>query len=57
MAKAKKMPKRPKQSASLDTWKRYEQKVKDVKNHNDQLVRDKTAKKNLIAKISKMKVK
>lgn len=35
MAKKRKMPKRPKQSASLQTWKNWDKRAAEVKKHND----------------------
>ena len=57
MAKAKKLPKQPKQSASLEAWKRHEEKVKEVQKHNAQLEKDKSAKKALIARVKKARSK
>lgn len=57
MASKRKLPKSPKQSASLDVWKRHEQRVKEVQSHNAQLDRDKAAKKALIARVRKQKSK
>lgn len=57
MASKRKLPKSPKQSASLDVWKRHEQRVKEVQAHNAQLDRDKAAKKALIARVRKQKSK
>lgn len=37
MPKRKKYPKKPKMSASLDVWKRWEEKAKRVKQHNDKI--------------------
>jgi hypothetical protein len=51
MAKKRKFPKAPKASASLESWKRYEQRVDEVKKHNAQLERDAEAKKKLIEKV------
>jgi len=57
MAKKKKYPKSPKQSASFDIWKRYEERVKEVDKFNSQLEKYKTAKKTLVQRVSKMKAK
>lgn len=51
MAKKRKYPKRPKQSASLETWKNYETKCKEVDKHNAQLEKDKKAKQAIINKV------
>jgi hypothetical protein len=37
MATKKKMPKRPKINASLDVWKRWEERAKVVKAHNTKI--------------------
>ena len=50
MSKLKKLPKRPKESASLDTWKRYEKKCKEVQSHNRRLETEKKTKAKLIEK-------
>jgi len=55
MAKYKKYPKTPKASASLDTWKRHEEKVKEVDKFNAQIDKDKAAKKTVMSKVKKMK--
>jgi hypothetical protein len=52
MAKKRKYPKRPKVSSSLQVWKNYEARCKDVDRYNSQLERDKKAKANLVKKIS-----
>jgi len=52
MAKKRKYPKRPKQSSSLQTWKNYEAKCKEVDRHNAQLEKDAKTKKSIIAKIT-----
>lgn len=57
MAKARKLPKSPKQSASLETWKKHEDKVKEVKKHNAQLLKDKETKKSVIARVRKERSK
>lgn len=57
MASKRKLPKAPKQSASLDVWKRYEGRLKEVQKHNDQVDRDKSAKKSLIARVLKARKK
>lgn len=52
MAKKRKYPKRPKQSASLQVWKNYEARCKEVDKHNAQLEKDAKAKKSIISKIT-----
>ena len=53
MAKKKKYPKRPKQSSSLQVWKNYETKCKDVDKFNSDIIKEAKAKKALIEKISR----
>lgn len=55
MAKAKKFPKSPKASASLETWQKYDKKVAEVKKFNNGLISDAKKKKNLIEKVKKAK--
>lgn len=55
--KMKKMPKSPKQSASLETWQRHEQKVKEVNQMNAKMKSDAAKKKALITKVRKEKAK
>ena len=50
MAKKRKMPKRPKLSASLDVFKRWEERAKEVKKHNDALDKAKKAKESILKK-------
>jgi len=38
--KAKKLPKKPKQSASLATWERYDAKCKEVHKHNSSALKN-----------------
>lgn len=57
MAKPKKLPKTPKQSASLETWKKHKEKIVEVRKFNDQLAKDKSAKKALIVQVRKMRGK
>lgn len=57
MAKAKKFPKSPKQSASLEVWQNHDRKVAEVKKHNAQLESDKKKKKAVIEKVKKAKKK
>lgn len=51
MAQKRKLPKKPKTSASLEVWKNYEKKVKEVQKHNSQIDREKEQKKKLIQKL------
>lgn len=51
MPKKRKYPKRPKQSASLTTWKNYEARCKEVDKHNKKLVTDKKAKASIMQRI------
>lgn len=44
MAKQRKLPKRPKAAASLETWKRYEKKCKEVQAYNRKLAAEKKTK-------------
>lgn len=50
MAKMKKLPKKPKASASLQTWENYHKRVKAVQAYNRKLVADKKKKEKLISK-------
>lgn len=50
MAKMKKLPKKPKASASLQTWENYHKRVKAVQAANRKLVADKKKKEKLISK-------
>jgi len=54
--KAKKLPKKPKQSASLEVWRNWERKCKDIKSENKRRLSkwesDKKAKANIIRKYS-----
>lgn len=53
--KNKKMPKKPAQSASLATWERYAEKVKEVEKHNAQVEADKKKKAKAISYARKLK--
>jgi hypothetical protein len=53
--KKKKYPKKPKASANLSVWERYQNKVKDVNAYNNQLIKDKTKKENIIKSVDKLK--
>jgi len=57
MAKKRGYPKQPKASSSIDVWKRYEDKVKEIDKYNAQLEKDKKAKKDTIARVKKLKAK
>lgn len=50
MAKLRKLPKRPKASASLQTWKNWEAKCKEVQKYNRKVEADKKAKSKIIDK-------
>jgi len=51
MAKLKKLPKKPRQSAPLSTWERYNERVKEVQKYNRQIESDAKKKSNLIKKL------
>ncbi len=53
--KLKKFPKSPKESASIDVWRKYEAKVREVKKHNDAVKKKAFEKKRLIESIRKQK--
>ncbi len=53
MVKLKKMPKRPKERASLETWKRYEERCRIVAKENDAIKRREQEKKRIIEKTRK----
>lgn len=53
MAKLKKLPKRPKVTASLEVWKRHDEKVKEVNKFNNAIKADLKKKAALIKKLSK----
>lgn len=50
MAKLKKLPKRPKQSASLEAWKKWEGKCNEVKKMNDSILKAEAEKKKIQSK-------
>jgi hypothetical protein len=52
MAKHKKYPKKPKQSAPLSSWESYTAKCKAVDKHNAEIERDKKKKASIIKKHS-----
>ena len=53
--KKKKYPKKPKASASLATWEKFQAKIKDVNSINNQLEKDKAKKANIIKTVDKLK--
>ncbi|KAA0992770.1 hypothetical protein [Dyadobacter aurulentus] len=57
MAKPKKYPKSPKQSASLQTWENYKAKCAAVDKHNSQIVADKKKKEAVKKQVQQMKSK
>lgn len=50
MAKKKKYPKRPKASASLETWKNWERRAAEVKKHNNKIEAERKAKQKIAKK-------
>lgn len=50
MAKLKKLPKKPKQSASLATWMRYDDRVKEVQKQNREIIAQRKRKEQIIRK-------
>lgn len=38
--KPKKLPRKPKNSASLETWERYDQRCAEIKKENEERLRD-----------------
>lgn len=55
MAKLKKFPKEPKSKASVEVWKRYEAKCREVKKYNDAIQKKSAEKKRMIDQIRKIK--
>lgn len=53
--KKRKYPKQPKQSASLEVWQRYKERIKEVDRHNAKILADAKKKKSVIAAIQKAK--
>lgn len=53
MAKLKKLPKKPKTSATLATWQKYEARVKEVMKYNNQVKAEAKKKENIIKKYSR----
>ena len=52
-ARKKSYPKKPKQSAPLTSWERYEQRVKEVDAYNSRLETEKKRKAALIQRVNK----
>lgn len=50
MAKKRKMPKRPKMSSSIETWKNWEKRAAEVKKYNDAIDKVKNEKKKISQK-------
>ena len=50
MAKKRKMPKKPKVTASMDTLKNYEKRAMVVKKYNDAIDREREAKRKILNK-------
>ena len=57
MAKKRKYPKEPKRSASLETWRNYRDKVKEVDKYNAALEKRKQAKERVIADAKRLKTR
>lgn len=55
MAKKRKYPKMPKQSATLSTWKRYEDRVKEVDRYNSSIEKEKNEKKKIIERAKRLR--
>jgi len=55
MAKLRNLPRKPKQTASLDTWKNWERRCREVQAYNRQIAKDKKAKQAIISRASGMK--
>ena len=55
MAKQKKYPKQPKRKSSVEVWKRYEERCREVDRYNNDLKRREAEKKRIIDKVRKMK--
>jgi hypothetical protein len=47
-----KYPKKPKQTASLQTWEKYHDKIKEVDKRNAEIEKEKKKKADLIKKVS-----
>jgi hypothetical protein len=57
MAKLKKLPKAPKASSNVDTWKKYEKRLDEVMKFNNEVKRQKEQKAKMIDKIKAKKSK
>ena len=55
MAKQKKYPKQPEMKSSVEVWKRYEERCREVDRYNNDLKRREAEKKRIIDKVRKMK--
>lgn len=55
MARLKKFPKEPKSKASVEVWKRYEAKCREIKKYNDAIQKKSAEKKRMIDQIRKIK--
>ena len=55
MAKKRKDPKEPKRSDSLETWRNYREKVKEVDKYNAELEKRKKEKERVIADAKRLK--
>ena len=55
MTKKRKYPKRPKESASLAVWKRYEERVKEVDKYNNSIEKEKNEKKKIIERAKRLR--
>ena len=55
MAKLKKYHKQPKMKSSVEVWKRYEERCREVDRYNNDLKRREAEKKRIIDKVRKMK--
>ena len=55
MAKKRKYPKEPKRSASLETWRNYRDKVKEVDKYNAEREKRKKEKERVIADAKRLK--
>lgn len=55
MAKKRKYPKMPRQSAPLSTWKRYEDRVKEVDRYNSSIEKEKNEKKKIIERAKRLR--
>jgi hypothetical protein len=55
MAKKKSYPKAPKKTASLEAWKKYEDKIKDIDKFNASIDSDQKKKESVINSVTKRK--